>query len=238
MIEVRELLAAAELRAMDGGDGRTIMGWASRFNEPLDLGVFTETVLPGAFARTISQRMGKIRFLAGHDSGELPLGAITLLEERAEGLWLEARVSATARGRDVLELVRDGAPLGLSIGFSVPSGGDDWSADMRTRTIREAALFEVSAVGAPAADNAEVVAMRALPALLTSAANVRAGKVLSEKNMSAIKAALDSLREVLASAGYGMDDDEPDDDQLVERVAIDPDRLAALAAKAQSIIAA
>jgi len=196
MIEYREL-GQVEIRA-DAPDH--IMGWACRFGEPTDLGVFTEVVSPGAFSRTVSQQSGKIRLLAGHDPSALPLGTITRLEERAAGLWLEARIADTSTGRDVMALARGGHQLGLSIGFSVAGSGQSWSDDRQVRTLTEVRLHEVSVVGAPAYPNAEVVGVRSLDALLSATASLRVGKVLSAANTAKVREAINALTDLLAAA--------------------------------------
>lgn len=196
MIEYRDL---TELSGE--GDGSTISGWACRFNEAADLGAFKETVKRGAFARTLTAQVGKIRLLAGHDSGALPVGSITRLEERADGLWLEASIADTTVGRDVKALAAGGHPIGLSIGFSVPSGGDSWSQDGRERTLTEARLHEISLVGAPAYDNADVVGIRSLDALLAATASLQAGNALSDGSAERLKRAVSTIVDLLRASG-------------------------------------
>jgi|GEM_PF-5289055 Caudovirus prohead protease. len=72
----RSYAAELELR---GGDGRTLVGLACPFNSPADIleggQRFSESVAPGAFARTITQRDGKVPLFAVHDTTRrLPLG--------------------------------------------------------------------------------------------------------------------------------------------------------------------
>lgn len=196
MIEFREM-REVEVRA-DAPD--TIMGWACRFGEPTNLGVFTEVVQPGAFTRTVSQQAGKIRLLAGHNPSALPLGTITRLEERNAGLWLEAKIADTSTGRDVLALARGGHQLGLSIGFSVAERGQSWSDDRQIRTLTEVRLHEISVVGAPAYPNAEVIGVRSIDALLSATASLRVGKVLSAANTAKIREAINALTDLLAAA--------------------------------------
>ena len=53
-----------------------------------------------------------------HESRKLPLGPVRSLAESDDGLRMEAYVSKTTAGDEVLELVHDGALGGLSIGLS------------------------------------------------------------------------------------------------------------------------
>jgi phage head maturation protease len=97
------------------------------------------------------------------DSQELPIGVGVELDERSDAAWGAWRVSKTAAGDEVLELARDGVPLGLSIGFMETPGGSRWSADRR-RVVRTRALVDhVAVVRTPAYVGAGVVGVRAEP---------------------------------------------------------------------------
>lgn len=99
------------------GDGRTITGIAvpydveQRINSNL-----TEVFRKGAFADVVRAPF-RVKLLRGHDAKALPLGRATMLKETDDGLYAEMRVSNTAAGDEVLELVKDGALDHLSIGF-------------------------------------------------------------------------------------------------------------------------
>ena len=74
------------------------------------------------------------------------------------GLQTELRVSQTRAGDDVLELVRDGAATGLSVGFVAVE--DRWN-QTRTRVERiKARLVEMSITAFPAYEDARVLAVR------------------------------------------------------------------------------
>lgn len=145
------------------GDGRTLVGLAAPFGEAAVIVEggrrFTETIAPGAFARTIRERGSKVKLIVQHDhSGRLPVGRATSLREDSAGLVGEFRVSQTQAGDEVLTLVRDGALDGLSIGFMPIK--DTWSADYSRRTLNEVRLDEVSVVSFPAYDLARIAAVR------------------------------------------------------------------------------
>jgi HK97 family phage prohead protease len=97
------------------------------------------------------------------------------LEERADAAWGAWHVSKTALGDEVLELARDGVPLGLSVGFLEVAGGSRWSPDRRRVVRTRAALDHVAVVRVPAYEGAGVVGVRGAaivrptPALLTLA---------------------------------------------------------------------
>ena len=95
------------------------------------------------------------------DAQQLPIGVTTELEERADAAWGAWRVSKTALGDEVLELARDGVPLGLSVGFMEVAGGSRWSADRKRVTRTRAALDHVAIVRVPAYAGAAVQGVRA-----------------------------------------------------------------------------
>jgi HK97 family phage prohead protease len=82
------------------------------------------------------------------------------LEERADAAWGAWHVSKTALGDEVLELARDGVPLGLSVGFLEVPGGSRWTPDRRRVVRTRAALDHVAVVRVPAYAGAEVVGVR------------------------------------------------------------------------------
>lgn len=148
----------------DDQDQRIVSGIAVPLNSPTVIhsweGDFEEVIQRGAFRKTIAERGDRVKFLAHHDARSMPLGRAILLEERAEGLYAEFRVSKTQAGDEALELIRDGAIDALSIGFRVIN--DRWSIKRDKRTVTEAALMEVSAVNFPAYDGAKITGTRAL----------------------------------------------------------------------------
>ena len=149
-VETRVNVADFEIR--EESDGMRFSGYAAVFNSPSEPLPFTETIKRGAFHKTLRSK-NDVKFLWNHDSGEI-LGSIrakTLsLTEDERGLKVEGILPNTSRGRDVAELLRRGDVDSMSFGFSVPAGGDEWSADGSTRTLTSVRLHEVSLVAFPA----------------------------------------------------------------------------------------
>lgn len=147
-------------------EGRIVTGIAVPFNSPTTIyengRLFDEVWQPGSTEETIAKRGDRMKILAFHSSRQMPLGRPTLLEERAAGLYIEARISDTQDGNDALTLVRDGVLDGFSVGFTVPDGGDAWAeeGDRLVRSISRAHLHEVSLVNFPAFDDARVESVR------------------------------------------------------------------------------
>jgi HK97 family phage prohead protease len=158
-------------------DGRTLVGpllpWGITARV-LDRGrLVEETFERGALTGTDPAR---VPLTATHprDAGTLPIGRTVELEERDDAAWGAWHVSKTALGDEVLELARDGVPLGLSVGFAEVAGGSRWSADRRRVTRTRATLDHVAVVRVPAYQGAGVVGVRSqlgapVPALLTLA---------------------------------------------------------------------
>jgi uncharacterized protein len=153
----------ATLQLRDGGDGRTIEGPLLPWNveaRVLDRGrMVVETFQRGALAGADPAR---VPLTATHprDNQTLPIGVTVELEERADAAWGAWRVSKTALGDEVLELARDGVPLGLSVGFIEVAGGSRWSPDRRRVTRTRAQLDHIAIVRKPAYIGAEVAAVR------------------------------------------------------------------------------
>lgn len=149
-VETRVNHTQFEVRQED--DGMRFSGYGAVWNSPSEPLPFTEVIQPGAFRKTLRAR-NDIKFLWNHDTGEIlgstRAGTLSLTED-TYGLKVEGILPNTTRGRDVAELLRRGDVDAMSFGFSVPSGGDSWSADGATRTLNSVRLHEVSLVAFPA----------------------------------------------------------------------------------------
>ena len=149
-VETRVNLTEFEIR--EDSDGMSFSGYAAVFDSPSEPLPFTERIQQGAFRKTLRHR-NDVKFLWNHDTGEI-LGSTrskTLaLSEDDRGLKVEGSLPNTSRGRDVAELIKRGDIDSMSFGFSVPTGGDSWSADGNERTLRDVRLHEVSLVAFPA----------------------------------------------------------------------------------------
>jgi HK97 family phage prohead protease len=167
MIHVRDFTSSLALR--DGGDGRTLVGpvlpWGVEA-KVVDRGrLVTETFQRGALADAVGQP-GRVPLTATHpqDAGMLPIGVTVELRDEADALHGAWHVSKTMVGDEVLELARDGVPLGLSIGFTEVPGGSRWSADRQRVTRTRAALDHVAVVRQPAYVGAGIAEVRAAAA--------------------------------------------------------------------------
>lgn len=152
------VLTRSYVSELEVRDERTIVGTAVPYGVQIRVGKYLETFRPGAFADSDPTRT---HLTAMHPTSaeQLPIGITLELEDQPEGLRGTFRVSRTQLGDEVLELVRDGAVSGLSIGFIADE--DRWSADRSSVERLHAFLDHVAIVRVPAYDSARITALRA-----------------------------------------------------------------------------
>ena len=91
-VETREL----EIR-LENVEDRTFSGIAVPYTEAANIGGrYLERFAPGAISD-----IGETMVFYGH---ETPIGKIVRGEDRAEGFWVEGKISETSTGNDVLTL--------------------------------------------------------------------------------------------------------------------------------------
>lgn len=133
-------------------------GYASTWDED-QMG---DRIMPGAFKRTLNSWSAKgrpIPVLWQHHADE-PIGATMEIDEDERGLRVKGRLlMGIGRAREAYEAAKAKILGGLSIGFSIPKDGADWSDD-GSRTIREIKLFEYSLVTFPANEGAVVTGVK------------------------------------------------------------------------------
>jgi HK97 family phage prohead protease len=144
-------------------DGLTLDGYGAVFNEWTviedDYGQYRERIMPGAFRRTLGQRMPILQFDHGTHPliGSIPLGRITQITEDNHGLRVKARLSDNWLVQPVRDAIRDGGITGMSFRFRIVN--EKWgrgSDGMEERSISEVALYEVGPVVFPAYEQTSV----------------------------------------------------------------------------------
>ncbi len=143
--------AKVPFASVETEDG-TFSGYASLFGR-VDLG--NDRVAKGAFQKALKHRGAKgVRMLFQHDPNEVIGSWLDICEDDA-GLFVKGRINQSVkRGAEVLELIREGAIDGLSIGFKTVRASKDQVAGIRT--IYEADLWEISVVTFPMLPEARV----------------------------------------------------------------------------------
>ena len=157
-----EYRKADELRAA----GRKLSGYAATFETEARIADFVEVIQPGAFRHSLESN-GDILALVDHSPSRLlartKTGTLKLTED-AKGLRFEIDLPDTQDGNDILTLAERGDLGGMSFGFRVPEGGENWNGERRELT--QIDLREISVVQAwPAYEGTEVYARNATPIL-------------------------------------------------------------------------
>lgn len=162
-VEVRAFDAAEfELRAAETGDGMTFSGFAAKYDVPSLPLPFTERIAPGAFTRSLKSR-NDIRMYVNHDESMVlasKRSGTLRLQDRAEGLYVEADLPPTSYGNDLSIMIQRGDVRTMSFGFSTVK--DTWTDDGAQRTLNEVRLHEVSVVTGTAAYPQTTAAVRNL----------------------------------------------------------------------------
>jgi HK97 family phage prohead protease len=137
-------------------------GYASVFNK-LDSG--GDIVLPGAFAKSLAKRRGRIRLLFQHDPKE-PVGTWESMAEDSHGLFVTGRlVPGVPRSDALRRLIENRALDGLSIGFrTVRASRRDGN-----RLLHEIDLYEVSIVTFPMMEEARIASPLSAGAAIAAA---------------------------------------------------------------------
>lgn len=134
----------------------SLVGYAAVFNSPsVEMGwidTFTESIVPGAFSRSLKDNTD-VRALLDHQTGMIIArtknGTLTL-EEDSVGLKVRMTPVPTEDGKKAVEWVRSGLVDAMSFGFEAIS--DKWGvrAGKQHRELLDVNLYEVSLVAFPA----------------------------------------------------------------------------------------
>lgn len=154
------------------GEKNIIEGYASTFGGAPD--AHGDVVVKGAFAKTIRERGDRIKFLFGH-SWDSIIGKVTDIYEDDYGLYFKAKISETEKGKEVMQLIKDGVIDRLSIGYGTVKSDYDASG---IRALREVKLYEISAVGMASNDNALITDAKSEQTTKELSADIK--KIVSE----------------------------------------------------------
>lgn len=177
--------AGLEVRS-DGAVDR-FHGYAAVFNTRAAIGNpktfgFYEQLAPSAFNKTLQE--SDVRMLIDHNPyyvvSRMSAGTLQLRAD-TRGLVVDSAMDDNlSYVRDLKANVRNGNITGMSFGFKVPPGGDEWTKersddgqDVEVRTVREAALIEVSGVTFPAYDKTQA-ALKSVAAALRNRGDLEA----------------------------------------------------------------
>jgi HK97 family phage prohead protease len=97
----------------------------------------------GAFAKTLSERAGRIAFCYQHDIWH-PIGKIMDIREDEKGLWIQVMLSASEG--DIQTKVKEDILKEMSIGYRVMSSHEEVRDGDQVNILTEIKLFEISLV--------------------------------------------------------------------------------------------
>lgn len=142
-----------EIKAVDEATG-TFEGFASVYNVVDSYG---DTVLPGAFARTLQEKGGEIVILNQHDTRD-PIG-LGVLEDSAVGLKINGQLNLDVRAaQEAYSNLKKRILKGLSIGYMVRA--DEYDRQTQIRKLTDIELMEVSLVTFQACPGALVTGVK------------------------------------------------------------------------------
>lgn len=158
-MKMKHLTRPLEIKAID--ENGVFEGYGSVFNV---VDSYREIVLPGSFTDSLNMHKKQDSapaLLWQHDSST-PIGVWENMEEDDHGLKMKGRLAlSTQKGREAYELLKMKAVRGLSIGFSVPEGGEEYDEDQKIWNLSKINLWETSIVTFPANSAAQVTDVRA-----------------------------------------------------------------------------
>lgn len=147
-----------------------IAGYAIKFNKPsTNKGPFTEFISPHALDNT---DMSDVLALYNHNNenilGRSAAGTLKLKIDDV-GLYFTIDLPDSSVAKDVYANIKAGNLRGMSFGFKVAKGGDEWKYNQikPIRIINSISKFnEISVVSVPAYDDTSVLVTRSLDAFL------------------------------------------------------------------------
>lgn len=152
-VERRHLAQPVELRAVAGGPG-LLAGYAAKYMRySQNLGGFVEQIAPGAFAKSLGDKVPVIARYNHDDNyllGTTEAGTLRLLSDEV-GLPYEVDLPDTSAGRDVSALAKRGDLRYSSFAFHTLE--DEWSVTEQgfpLRTLLNVQLVDVAPVNSPA----------------------------------------------------------------------------------------
>ena len=147
-------LEAAEVKFSADKPG-FFAGYASKFH---GVDAFGDTILPGAYAKTLEGRTRPVQMRWNHRGPVI--GKFTTIKEDGVGLYVEGELTpGHSVAEDARASMKHGAVTGLSIGYRIPEGGSEKS-EHGGRLLKQIDLVEISVVESPADVNAQISSVK------------------------------------------------------------------------------
>lgn len=166
---------------------RKIIGYTASFG---NIDSVHDVIKAGAFKKTLRERGKAVKVFYNH---AFPIGKPEVMREEDKGLYTESKVSATARGDEVLQLVKDGVITDMSIGYEVIDFGMDNKTGIRT--LKEIKLYEFGPVDFGANEQAVITGVKSL------ADSIRERQRIDPAGLAALRRELKGLMDALDRFG-------------------------------------
>ena len=154
-MNTKQLQKPFEVKSLEA-DG-SFSGYASVFDVVDNYG---DVVKKGAFLESLGEwaSKGKLPPVLWQHSTREPIGPFTKMVEDDKGLYVEGRllIEDDPLAKRAYAHLKAGTISGLSIGYTVPSGGGYWDEKAGVYRLEKIKLYEVSLVTFPANEAAEV----------------------------------------------------------------------------------
>lgn len=199
-------------------ENRVMKGYASTF----DKDTIGETVVPGAFEKTIKERGPQIiqpaglrsKIKVGYNHGEV-IGLPLLMREDEKGLYTESRVDPTILGTDVLIKVESGTVDSMSFAYDIIK----WSYDEEKQELylEELKVWEYGPVDYPCNEAANVIGMKGLLAqfgdpdeMAYILAALRSGKTLDNSIIEKLQSTVEFLTTIITGGSEKGEEESTD----------------------------
>jgi HK97 family phage prohead protease len=183
---------------------------------------YGDVVMPGAFADTLAEWKASgnpipVYYSHRMDDPDYNIGHVLEAAETDEGLWVKAQLDLDApKAVQVHRLLKGRRLTQFSFAYDIAEAGWAKNGDQEYYELRKLKVYEVGPTPIGANQETELLGVKsAAEHAQRLAAEVKAGRVLSAKNETALKAARDQLAEatksiddVLASIGEANQDDQ------------------------------
>lgn len=213
---LKKLCELSQFKMTDEGAG-SFSGYGSTFKNDDRAG---DTLVKGAFQKTLEQFKADGFIAVGHDWAGLPVATIIDAYEDDYGLFIQGEFHTTPEAQSARTVVKErldrGKSVGLSIGFDVKPGGSKANPSTGGRIFTDVELFEVSIVTVPCNPKAQATEAKSADPKEMSLYVLKADYLGEYAEEGMVLAALQSLmQDLMWNCVYSclFDEDLPADDR-------------------------
>lgn len=189
-----------DMHVKQDGEDLIVEAYASTFGN-IDAG--RDRMNKGAFKKTLQENKTRIKALFNHSWFDI-VGKPLEMNEDSKGLFTKTKFINTARSLEVYELAKEDIVNELSIGYDIVKRAYDRTTDVQD--LHEIKLYEYSFVAFGMNEKAQVTNIK-FDELL------KAGRMLSGKNITSIKEVINALTALLEASSPESDEPTQDDEK-------------------------